>query len=336
MVVNFTVDDDNRIWLLWSSSIRLFEPTRRGGSSSEAVVRSSGWKGTYESAGGGGDSAPPMNIDAVVRLPPNVRLSQTALHAPEATPQNEVRLASCPSCGGAEQDERFHPVPYKTIISHFEHVIELVRSSSSDVVGPMGDGGVQWPPDGETIKATGGVGFGTLPKRISAAKSLSTSASTDPAEVDEERFVIPPVIRHIHPRLKVRGYLRYRVDPLFLHKKCEVCEACFLSYAELASTSFQMTQPVRLNGSGGGGSGSAQKNAANRKADENTRWEPVDADNDEDASLWRNPRKKLSGATAAAGATGKGRSIGMTFESAPSLPAVISEPMERMQLVSLT
>jgi hypothetical protein len=54
--------------------------------------------------------------------------------------------------------------------------------------------------------------------------------------VTEEDVLIPPVLRHLHPRLTASVFKRYRRDPLFLFKQSPVCEECFLVYAELAST----------------------------------------------------------------------------------------------------
>merc|ERR1712194_789795 len=72
----------------------------------------------------------------------------------------------------------------------------------------------------------------------------------DDPEWKIDEVVIPPVIRHLHNRLKIQGYRRYRMDPLFLHKTCNVCEHCFLGYAKLSSSNFQIAEPIRLDGSG--------------------------------------------------------------------------------------
>ena len=98
-----------------------------------------------------------------------------------------------------------------------------------------------WPPEDRFIKSAGDVGFGSLPVQL--ARDRETNPSR---KYSKETCEIPPVIREIHPVLRVKGYSVYRSDPLFLHKTASVCETCFLSYAQLTSTSFvQLTaRPV--------------------------------------------------------------------------------------------
>eukprot|EP00957_Ditylum_brightwellii_P194154 14785885-Ditylum_brightwellii.AAC.1 len=199
MVLNFKVDRNDKIWVLFSSSIRLVDSMARAGPSSP-------WRGIHEHAGEG---APlPLNIDSVVKLPPTIKLSQTANHDPSVTVQNDFSFLSCPSCNSTAEGENFHPVPYKTIITHFEKVISILTKKNGTQKT------VQWPPDPLIIKAAGGVGFGAITK-------ITSTSNLDPEDV-----VIPPVIRHIHGRLKVEGYQRYR---------------------QLASTYFQIMEPIRLD-----------------------------------------------------------------------------------------
>lgn len=52
-------------------------------------------------------------------------------------------------------------------------------------------------------------------------------------KVTEEDLVIPPMLRHLHPKLSANVYQRYRKDPLFLYKTSLVCEDCYLVFAEV-------------------------------------------------------------------------------------------------------
>jgi hypothetical protein len=97
-----------------------------------------------------------------------------------------------------------------------------------------------WPPQDRFIKAMGNVGFGSLLQQISRDREANPSR-----KYSKETYVIPPIIRELHPKLQVNGYNTYRQDPLFLLKSAHVCEACFLAFAQMASTSFtHVTRPI--------------------------------------------------------------------------------------------
>ena len=210
MVLNLKVDIKERVWILYSSSIRSLP----GQSRFIADIPS------YKSRPS--KSNEPLNILDVITLSPSVKLCQNANHDPCARISNKKSFNTCPSCGKIGVGETFHPVPYKTIISHFEQVLAIPEATDT------------WPPPSDIMKNTGGVGFGTV-------------TVAEGGGVRDEDLVIPPVIRHLHKRLKVEGYRRYRSDPLFLHKQCDVCEDCFLAYAKLVSTSFQIVRPIKTD-----------------------------------------------------------------------------------------
>lgn len=210
MVLNLKVDNKERIWILYSSSIRSLPGS--SSSTSEFPSYDTSMLKTGE----------PLNIENVIKLSPGIKLTQNANHDPNIIVSNNKMFRPCPSCSNSNVRDTFHPVPYKTIISHFEEVMATTRDSFS------------WPPDEDIIKCAGGVGFGTVEIR-------------DDAELGDKDITIPPVIRHLHPRLQIDGYRQYRSDPLFLHRKCKVCEGCFLAYAKLVSTSFQITRPIKMD-----------------------------------------------------------------------------------------
>jgi hypothetical protein len=211
MVLNLKVDSKDRIWLLYSSSIRTVHSSKTfhsvGASEAQntSIINST------------------LNVQDVIKLSPKIKLSQTANHDPTNIISNTKGYSFCPSCGLVQLAETFHPVPYKTIVTHYEQVMTTSNN--------------QCPPPKEIIISAGGVGFGKLPPS-------ETKCDT---KIEEEDLVIPPVIRYFHKRLKAEGYRRYRSDPLFLHKHCKLCENCFLSYANLVSTSFQIKIPIKLD-----------------------------------------------------------------------------------------
>lgn len=207
MALNFKVDGNGKIWLLWSDSIRLESKTSGISASNEAPSISQ-----------------PLNMNTVVKLPSAIKLTQNPSHDASLKLENKLSSAVCPSCGRCDTSENFQKVPYKTVICHFEKTMDMLKST------PESDPFKTWPPEPRFIKAAGNVGFGTAGKQ----------------ERPIETLAIPPVLRQCHPKLQAKGYQMYRGDPLFLQKTCEVCEDCFLAYAKLKESSFLMVPPANL------------------------------------------------------------------------------------------
>ena len=129
MVANFKVDSKDRIWFLWSSSIRLV-----GNNNPNTPSRL------------------PLDIGPAVQLPPNIKLVDAPNHsAVDSTP---LLCMHCISCGKAATSDRLHQVPYRIIIAHFEKILKLANLDSAY------DNEQKHAPDSAFIQATGGVGFG--------------------------------------------------------------------------------------------------------------------------------------------------------------------------------
>ena len=143
-------------------------------------------------------------------------------------PKKEIQ---CLSCGCTTLEDIRHPMQYKTIIKHYEHVLFLVQEMSEP--GEI----LRWPPKQDIIDSAGGVGFGCLTMPTSAGDDQLSKPKkmdlTKPLDVDELR--IPPIIRYIHPKLSARSYQQCRKDPLFLYKSVMLCENCYLIYAEFTT-----------------------------------------------------------------------------------------------------
>ncbi|KAL7542097.1 hypothetical protein ACHAWF_010727, partial [Thalassiosira exigua] len=284
MVVNFKVDGNGKIWILWSNSIRL---------NSEPVDRTNLTEpdATYSMEA---PSSRPLNMETVVRLPPSVKLTQDPNHKANAILDNEMSFATCPSCNRHDSNAHFQPVPYKTIIQHFEKMLGMLKERDDSHPTKV------WPPEERFIKAAGSVGFGSLPSQLERDRATSRRK-----KYSEETHMIPPVIRAVNPKLRVKGYAMYRDDPIFLLKKCDVCEDCFLAYAELTSTSFtHMTRPI----------------------------EPYETEGDD-------VRYEFPKGSVASKRSGRGQSVekdapssneasvfGLDFGPAPELPPAITEP----------
>lgn len=212
MVVNFKVDGNGKIWILWSNSIRL---------ESVALQNPDQHLSTRKSP------LSPLNMETVVKLPSSVKLTQAPNHNANMTLENKLLTATCPSCNSIDVNPHFQPVPYRTVIQHFEKTLKMLEDDASSHPSKV------WPPDNSFIIAVGNVGFGSLAGQIALDRKANPTR-----KYTEETRTIPPVIREFHPSLRVKGYAVYRNDPTFLLKTASVCETCFLSYAELTITSF--------------------------------------------------------------------------------------------------
>ncbi|CAM9845998.1 unnamed protein product [Ectocarpus sp. 13 AM-2016] len=263
--LNFKIDSRDRVWLLWSNSIRLAseiplgrEPfTCVGGpiNIGELVSNPGKTKGdekhrndrrsypaVYSSrclcrvsldqsegqAGSVEESRRPRSHLTSIAFSGRLCISSNWPLRP-AHHREEIKspaIGTCSSCGKTSSGSNFHAVHYKTIIAHFEQVVDLVSCDPANRTGV-----VEWPPSAEILEAAGGVGFG----------DISVATNADPSTIATEDVVVPPVIRSLHPKLAAEGYERHRRDPLFLYKTAFVCESCFLVYAELASLAFRAT-----------------------------------------------------------------------------------------------
>ena len=339
MVVYFKVDINDDIWVLFTSSLRLdgaVGAIDANGCSQTALQLPPPTTPTCTTTGTllqplgsnannciGSASSMPLNINSIVKLGPNIKLNPKANHDPSKILDNEVTLSYCPSCGLDVSDEHFYPVPYKTIISHFEHAIDMMK----DELGL--DRLIEWPPDRQLIEAAGGVGFGAY-TRSEASTSRRAGNAKAVSELPEEDTLIPPVIRQIHGRLKAQGYRRYRNDPLFLHRNSNVCEQCFLSYAQLASTSFQMINPIRIDDDERRERLKEGHRGQNHGVEEETSdsdWSDKEDEDDDDDDQSEATSHFLSGHFDSARIHGEAtRSIGMLLSNAPQLPPVILEP----------
>ena len=211
MMLMFKIDAKDRLWFQWSTSIRL------NNSESKTTFHSENLSSPLD----------PLDLQARYELPSSIKLCPVV---PSESKTMEKYEKNCISCGKqlSEIDE-MHPVPYKTVIAHFEQIIRLAQQSTND--GKR----MKWPPEERVVKAGGGVGFGCIER------------NGNPSVPPIEHLTIPPIIRKLHTRLKVTGYKRYRNDPLFLHRVCKVCETCFLSYANLVTSGFYVMLPIEVN-----------------------------------------------------------------------------------------
>lgn len=223
LVLNFKVDSRDKLWVLYSSSVRCQAPP------------------------GLADTDPNptrtlLNIDNSISIPEQIHLHPDKTYDGPAVRKQKIRCISCAT--DCIQDLR-HPITYKSVIKHYEHVLQLVIEMSGARSSRAGARSVlKWPPEQDIIEAAGGVGFGCL-ALVSPDDPLMSVTKMDlskPLEHDELR--IPPIIRYLHPKLTAKSFVRCRKDPLFLYKTVSVCENCYLVYAEFATMLLRIGQDL--------------------------------------------------------------------------------------------
>lgn len=149
-------------------------------------------------------------------------------------------MIKCISCATDSLDNQRHAITYKSVLKHYEHVLYLV----GELAGKHGDRILDWPPNPEVIEAAGGVGFGCL-QLVGEYDQLSQGNKIDMNKaLEQDELKIPPLIRYIHPKLTALNFSRCRKDPLFLFKTINVCESCYLVYAEFMTMILRLGQDL--------------------------------------------------------------------------------------------
>lgn len=116
--------------------------------------------------------------------------------------------------------------------------------------------------------------------------------------VTEEDLVIPPILRHLHPKLTANVFGRYRRDPLFVYKTTRVCEDCFLVFAELGSTPGIQASIRAMRRSNAGFTKDLAASGTRAVAGPPPSWEPVESEAGQ-----RKPRRRPRGAGATTGSS---------------------------------
>jgi len=220
IVMNFKVDSRDKIWLIYTTSIRLNDMLE--GTAGNATLNATGQPARKTL----------VNIGAAVTIPNTINLNPSRSYDKILTKQR-IR---CISCAKETLDSMRHPITYKSIIKHYEHVIHIMTEICANQHTTVLD----WPPDQDIVEAAGGIGFGCIdmvPDDDALAK-VSRMELSKPLEADDLR--IPPILRYLHPKLTGTAYYKCRRDPLFLYKTATVCEPCFLVFAEFTTMLLRM------------------------------------------------------------------------------------------------
>ncbi|KAK1945135.1 hypothetical protein P3T76_003668 [Phytophthora citrophthora] len=234
MVLRLQVDAEDRLWLLWSSSLRLQPPLVL--SNMLAADMSTGELGIR-----------PLDIVSDAKIP-TFAFSQgsgsgpvclTSTSSPEVDEEPRPGQTRCASCAQVVAHRALLSTTYKAVLAHFQHVLRFLRERLNE----ENQVAIEWPPDECVVQQAGGVGFGILRHLKSVSSSTDDSGlsrtSSGLKTWQGREFFVPPVIRYMHPTLSAEDFARHRQDPIFLHKTVGVCERCCLVYADYATASLE-------------------------------------------------------------------------------------------------
>ena len=181
MVINFKVDSQDKIWLLYTTSIRCIsalDSTTLLGSTNSILERNL------------------INIDNVLKLPKYVTLN------PNKSFENigPKKRVYCLSCGIKVFEDLRYPITYKTLVKHHEYVIQVAKSHA--IVNNLPDV-IQWPIAKDVLNATGNVGFACIDLLKDENNLNHIRAKILPID-----YEIPPIIKTIHPKLNNNSFIK--------------------------------------------------------------------------------------------------------------------------------
>ncbi|TYZ56914.1 hypothetical protein PybrP1_006080 [[Pythium] brassicae (nom. inval.)] len=212
MVLHLKTDADDRLWLLWCSSLRLLNLN----------------------ADESGGAIRPLDIVNDAQVPGFARLP--------------FGQSSTARVAGLKEHKKLLATNYKAVLDHFQRFMRFLRQQ----VNESEHAAIEWPPDERFVQAAGGVGFGILQcfdkdafsgggggGSSSVAKEAGRGGPGS-SSLTRKELVIPPVIQYLHPSFSVDDFERHRHDPLFLHKPVAVCESCCLVYSDYTTSSLEV------------------------------------------------------------------------------------------------
>ncbi|GLD93873.1 hypothetical protein PINS_up002478 [Pythium insidiosum] len=258
MVLHLKTDADDRLWLLWCSSLRVLHASAAVSVTDAGLSMSQRLRDS--------ESVRPLDIVSDAQVPDHVSLgrvphpsSATTTTSPggkastSSASRSKLRIEDrdaplrdgfqrCTSCAAVVEQHRLLSTTYKAVLEHFQRFLLFLWHRVNDVE----QAAIEWPPDERLVQAAGGVGFGILPfidrSAASSSGSLSSpslSPQSSSTSLRERDLIIPPVIQFLHPLLSVSDFERHRSDPIFQHKPVAVCESCCLVYSDFSTSALE-------------------------------------------------------------------------------------------------
>ena len=206
MVLHFKVDDNNRVWFLWCSSVRL--------SPDEIQLNTL-------------RDSTPIDIHSTLTVPANIKrlLGPRGPDGSRASAKERQTDFVCGPCALIHGDlcskvvdkGRMCEITYKMVMDYFD----LHRS---DVTGDPGS--VSWMSSSEDV-----FDDEHLPEDYDGEVEMAGAMGQMSHELGWEGYEpIPPVFKRLHPNLTPDNYALLKRDPLFLYSRMAVCDQCFLLF----------------------------------------------------------------------------------------------------------
>jgi len=206
MVLHFKVDDNNKVWFLWCSSVRL--------SPDEILLNTL-------------RDTTPIDIHSVLTVPENIKRLLGPRGADSggsrsALKQRQTDFVCGPCqlihgdlCAKVVDRGRMCEITYKMVMDYFD-------LHKSDVTADPGS--VSWMPSVEDFPDDE-----LLPDLDDGDLEMAALMGQASSEQGWDGHApIPPVFKKMHPNLTPANYALLKKDPLFLYSRMAVCDQCFL------------------------------------------------------------------------------------------------------------
>ena len=197
MILNFKVTEDDRISLLWCSSLRL-ENTLDKKNNLELQI-------------------PECNVNKIsVKPPENVNLFKFST---KGKPIKPLKNTTCLNCDVKIEANRLYNINFKTLIESHEN-----RKRDKDFFKKF-----------ENVNMTSS-GVEIIPYN-EINKQGSGDYKTQIFKREYKNLLIPKVIIAMFPKLKFEHYSSMKTDSIFTSKQANVCEQCFLDITKYCNLS---------------------------------------------------------------------------------------------------
>lgn len=110
LALNFKIDDRDRLWLLFASSVRLRDELERSNEKDRSEMTRQGLANM------------PLELHTMLQVPDNVRRARTV-----GRPVTLQKSNQCPTCSHQVEEACLFEVPYKVVIQHHERCLETSK-----------------------------------------------------------------------------------------------------------------------------------------------------------------------------------------------------------------
>eukprot|EP00347_Sterkiella_histriomuscorum_P002771 403366863 len=267
MVLNFKIDKDDRIWLLWCSSLRIEGKTYKA-NEIKIMDKSIPKNQTL--------NALPLKIEHKPQLPSNIRHGQT--HSSKA-PTNLHRESKCLSCNFMMEPDRMYEITIKMIINDHElrafkdskylvkreiqNPKDLVERQNSLIKGTE----IKEAPHNYENQSIPNMDLDNQENKVEKSWNRVQSGHDMRKTGDDFRttqnwvqkllnkdipkiktLIIPFIIKQLYPQMTVQQYQELKEDINYQNQTTFVCEECFLCISmasECSGVKFKIPKPIK-------------------------------------------------------------------------------------------